>query len=118
VYIKIGAGIIFILFGIMTLLNREEPDEIYDLKKPFMSGFIMVLVSEMGDKTQIAAGLFATAFNPILVFVGVMAALITLSVLAIFLGSYIATKINQKVVSTIAGAIFIIIGIGTLIGLF
>lgn len=44
VYIKIGAGIIFILFGILTLLNREEPDEIYDLKKPFMSGFIMVLV--------------------------------------------------------------------------
>ncbi len=116
-YIKIGAGIIFILFGIRILLNREDSDEICDLKKPFMSGFIMVLVSEMGDKTQIAAGLFATTFNPIIVFVGVMAALIALSVLAIFMGSYMATKINQKGISIIAGAIFIIIGIGTLIGL-
>ena len=116
-YIKIGAGVIFILFGILTLLNKEEPDEIYDLKKPFMSGFIMVLLTEMGDKTQIAAGLFATTFNPILVFVGVMAALIALSVVAIFLGSYIATKLNQRLVSIIAGVIFIFIGIGTLIGL-
>ena len=114
-YIKISAGVIFILFGILTLLNREGSDEICDLKRPFLSGFIMVLVSEMGDKTQIAAGLFATIFDPILVFIGVMIALIALSVLAIFMGSFMATKINQKLISIIAGAIFIIIGIGTLI---
>ena len=116
-YIKIGAGIMFILFGILTLLNKEDPDEICDLKRPFMSGFIMVLLSEMGDKTQIAAGLFATKYNHILVFVGVMAALIALSVMTIFLGKNIVTKRNQKVISIIAGALFILIGIGTLIGL-
>lgn len=116
-YIKIGAGVIFILFGILTLLNKEESEEICDLKKPFMSGFLMVLITEMGDKTQIAAGLFATKFNPILVFVGVMAALIFLSAMAIFLGKIIVTKINQKVISILAGAIFIFIGVGTLIGL-
>ncbi|MGB2842429.1 MAG: TMEM165/GDT1 family protein [Halobacteriota archaeon] len=116
-YIKIGAGVIFILFGILTLLNKEESEEICDLKKPFMSGFIMVLITEMGDKTQIAAGLFATKFDPILVFVAVMAALIALSAMAIFLGKIMVTKINQKVISILAGAIFIIIGVGTLIGL-
>lgn len=116
-YIKIGAGVIFILFGILTLLNKEESGEICDLKKPFMSGFIMVLLTEMGDKTQIAAGLFATKFDPILVFVAVMAALIALSAMAIFLGKSVVTKINQKAISILAGAIFIIIGVGTLIGL-
>jgi putative Ca2+/H+ antiporter (TMEM165/GDT1 family) len=116
-YIKIGAGVIFILFGILTLLNKEESEEICDLKKPFMSGFIMVLLTEMGDKTQIAAGLFATKFNQILVFVAVMAALISLSVMAIFLEKIMVTKINQQVISILAAAIFIIIGVGTLIGL-
>ena len=114
--IKLGAGVIFILFGILTLVIKEESHEPCTLDKPFMSGFIMVLISEMGDKTQIAAGLFATTFNPILVFIGVMGALIALSVLAIALGSYLARKINQKVMALIAGVLFIIIGLGTLIG--
>ncbi len=115
-YIKIIAGAIFIIFGIIILKNNKEKDKNYNLKNPFMSGFLLVLVSEMGDKTQIATGLFATKFNPLFVFIGVIAALTLLSVMAVYLGKYIATKVDKKTISTIAGILFILIGVFYLLG--
>jgi putative Ca2+/H+ antiporter (TMEM165/GDT1 family) len=111
-YVRIGAGLIFILFGLMTLLQREKGEEegSYELKSPFMSGFWLILIAEMGDKTQLAAALFATQYNPLLVFVGVIMALFILSVLTVYLGKIIMEKIDKKTISTIAGILFILIG--------
>ena len=110
-YVKIGAGTIFIVVGIYMLANYKKEEKKHEIKTPFMSGFWLVLISEMGDKTQIASGLFATKFNPVLVFIGVIAALIVLSVIAIYLGKFVMEKINKKTVSFIAGILFILIGI-------
>ncbi len=110
-YIKIASGAIFILFGIVTLMSKKHEDAVCDLKKPFASGFLLVFVSEIGDKTQIAAGLFATKFKPVMVFIGVISALTILSVMAIYLGKLIALKLNRKVVSNIAGVVFVLVGI-------
>ncbi len=76
----------------------------------------MVFLSELGDKTQITAGLFATQFNPFWVFAGVMLALILLSVMAIFLGNLLMKRLKQKYISIAAGAIFILIGVLTFFG--
>ncbi|MDP2217991.1 MAG: TMEM165/GDT1 family protein [Methanolobus sp.] len=80
------------------------------MKSPFMSGFWLILVAEMGDKTQLAAALFATQYNPLLVFVGVMLALFILSVMAVYLGKIIMDKVDKRTISTIAGIMFILIG--------
>lgn len=112
-YIKIGAGIIFIIVGMVMLLKRNEEERKCDLKTPFISGFTLVLISEMGDKTQIASGLFATQFNPFFVLIGVIASLTLLSVIAIYLGKFIMEKINRKTVSVIAGVLFILVGIAS-----
>jgi len=111
-YVRIGAGLMFILFGLMTLLQRDKDEEegSYELKSPFMSGFWLILIAEMGDKTQLAAALFATQYNPLLVFVGVIMALFILSVLTVYLGKIIMEKIDKKIISTIAGIMFILIG--------
>ncbi len=111
-YVRIGAGLMFIFFGLMTLVNRDKDEEegSYELKSPFMSGFWLILVAEMGDKTQLAAALFATQYNPLLVFIGVIAALFILSATAIYLGKIIMEKVDKRTVSTIAGILFIIIG--------
>ena len=110
-YIKIASGAIFILFGIVTLMSKKQEEAVCDLKKPFASGFLLIFVSEIGDKTQIAAGLFATKFKPVMVFIGVISALTILSVMAIYLGKLIALKLNRKVVSNIAGVVFILVGV-------
>jgi len=110
-YIKIVSGVVFIVFGILTLLKTKADDPRCDLRQPFASGFGLVLVSEVGDKTQIASCLFAAKYSAVMVFIGVIAALTLLSVLAVYLGRFIALKVNRRVISRIAGAVFIVLGI-------
>lgn len=110
-YVRIISGIIFIIFGILTLVKNKEDESKCDLKTPFLSGFGIILVSEMGDKTQIASGLFATKYNPLMVFLGVISILITLSIMAVYLGKLVMKKLNRRIISYIAGILFILIGI-------
>ncbi|WP_342304472.1 TMEM165/GDT1 family protein [Methanolobus sp. ZRKC5] len=112
-YVQIGAGILFIIFGLTTLLNRKDDDDdgSYELKSPFMSGFALILVSEMGDKTQLASALFATQYDPVLVFIGVVLALLILSSMAVYVGRILMERIDKKTISTAAGVLFIVIGV-------
>jgi putative Ca2+/H+ antiporter (TMEM165/GDT1 family) len=110
-YIKIISGAVFIVFGILTFAAKKEEESECRLKNPFLSGFGIVLLSEMGDKTQIASGLFATKFNPFMVFLGVITALAVLSLIAIYLGKYLLSKMDKRIVSAIAGVLFILIGV-------
>ncbi len=110
-YLKIGSGLVFIIFGLIMFLNRNEEAVKADLKKPFLSGFGLIFVSELGDKTQIASGLFATRYNPVLVFLGVISALTILSLMAILVGNLIKDRLNRRLISYISAVVFIIIGI-------
>ncbi|PIN77276.1 hypothetical protein COV16_06960 [Candidatus Woesearchaeota archaeon CG10_big_fil_rev_8_21_14_0_10_34_8] len=116
-YIKIGSGIIFIIFGIITLNNHKDDNEKYKTGSPFITGFTLILISEMGDKSQITAGLFAAQYNPWLVFFGVISALFILSLIAVYIGKLFFKKINTKTLSIIAGIMFIIIGIASFISI-
>ena len=110
--IKIFSGAIFIIFGLLMLRNRQEEIKTkYHLENPFYSGFILIFVSEWGDKTQIAAGLFATKYNGLMVLIGVTIALSLLSVMAIYLGKFISNRVNRETITKIAGILFIVIGL-------
>ena len=119
--VKALSGLVFILFGILILKNgpeeEEEAETSLSSRSAFLSGFSMIFLSEWGDKTQIASALFATEYNPIMVLIGVMAALFILSVMAIYLGQIISQKVDRKLVSRIAGTIFLIIGIAIILSL-
>ena len=117
-YIKIGSGILFIIFGVIILVSHKKEEAKCDIKVPFISGFWLILLSEMGDKTQIASGLFATQLSPLFVLAGVVAALTILSIIAIYLGKFVMAKINEKTISIIAGTLFILIGIAGFFGIF
>jgi putative Ca2+/H+ antiporter (TMEM165/GDT1 family) len=114
-YIKIVSGIIFIIFGILILLNKEDEEaenkNKYYFKNPLMVSFSLIFLTEWGDKTQIAAALFATQYNGILVLAGVLVALALLSIMAIYLGKIISDKIDNILISKVAGIVFIIIGL-------
>lgn len=118
-YIKIITGILFIVFGIYSLRDQKEEKKntYYKLKNPFLTGFILILLLEMGDKTQLTAGLLATKYHMILVFLGVMSSLSLLSMLAIFSGKMILNKINHKYLTYVSSTIFILIGLLTFIGI-
>lgn len=106
------SGIVFIIFGVYILLNKKEEKEEkkYD-KNIFISAFLIIFLTEWGDKTQVAAALFATQYNMFFVLIGTMLALIILSLIAIFCGKIICSRLNQKLMKKIAGFVFIILGI-------
>ena len=111
--VKLISGAVFILFGIMTLRGNQEEEEEGSLspRNVFVSGFSMIFLSEWGDKTQIASALFATEYDPYLVFVGIMTALLILSILAIYLGKFLAGRIDRRLITRAAGVVFLLIGI-------
>ena len=118
--LKLISGGVFILFGALILRgDQKEAEEERGLSSgnALLSGFSLIFLSEWGDKTQIASALFATEYNPIMVFIGVMAALFILSVMAIYLGQIISQKVDRKLVSRIAGTIFLIIGTAIILSL-
>ncbi|MFZ3149428.1 MAG: TMEM165/GDT1 family protein [Methanothrix sp.] len=115
--VKLASGLVFILFGILTLLGDQDEEAECNLsaKRAFVSGFSMIFLSEWGDKTQIASALFATEYNPRMVFIGVMIALLILSVMAVFLGKYISGRIDRRVITRVGGVVFLLIGLSFLL---
>jgi len=116
--VKALSGLVFILFGILILKEKgEEEESVQSLsaRGAFLSGFTMIFLSEWGDKTQIASALFATEYDPLLVLAGVMIALFILTLMAIFLGRYLSRRIDRKLMSRVAGGIFLLIGFSFLI---
>lgn len=107
----------FLIFGILSLRQSgENTDKKTAVRNPFVSGLVLIFLSEWGDKTQIAAGLFATRYDPILVFLGVISALGVLSLLAIYLGKFISKKFSRNTISKISGVVFILTGILIILG--
>jgi Ca2+/H+ antiporter, TMEM165/GDT1 family len=115
--VKLVSGLVFILFGILIL--KGDKDDVTEsnlsAKRAFVSGFSMIFLSEWGDKTQIASALFATEYDPRMVFIGVMIALLLLSVMAIFLGKYLSSRIDRRVITRIGGVVFLLIGLSFLL---
>jgi putative Ca2+/H+ antiporter (TMEM165/GDT1 family) len=116
--VKALSGLVFILFGILILKEKgeeEESEQSLSARGAFLSGFSMIFLSEWGDKTQIASALFATEYDPLMVLAGVMIALFILTLMAIFLGRYLSRRIDRKLMSRVAGGIFLLIGFSFLI---
>ena len=78
--------------------------------------FASVFVAKMADKTQLVTMLFATdkAVSKWLVFAGSASALVLTSAIGVLAGTLLSQVINVKMMSIVAGAGFILIGMWTL----
>lgn len=78
--------------------------------------FGVVFLAELGDKTQLATLLFS-AKSPeslITVFLGASLALVFTSAIGVAAGGLVAQYVSPKLLSYVAGAGFVIIGIWTI----
>jgi putative Ca2+/H+ antiporter (TMEM165/GDT1 family) len=82
----------------------------------FATVFGAVFLAELGDKTQIATLLFASDkdVSKMLVFAAAALALIMTSAIGVLAGGALSHYIDEKQLSWIAGAGFILIGAWTL----
>lgn len=108
----------FIGFGLWVLI--PDKDEVYEDKRgwgPFLTTTVAFFFAEMGDKTQLATvALGAKYAEPFLVTVGTTCGMLWADGLAVFFGQKLTKKISMKVVRRIASALFILFGIGVLVG--
>lgn len=84
--------------------------------KLFATVLWTVFVAELGDKTQLATLLYAAdARNAKLtVFVAAALALVLTSAIGVLAGSALATRLDRRVLSWVAGIGFIAIGVWTI----
>lgn len=79
--------------------------------KPLISTFTLLLLAELGDKTQLAVISQAAKFqSPWLVFAGGALALAVVTGLGVILGQVCATCLPRDLIRWIAGSAFIVMG--------
>ena len=113
------SGGIFIILGIHALI-RKDPDEDTSSDQPqtFLSMFSLVLVSEMGDKTQIAAlALAAQSMFPLMVFLGALLGFLLVNGIGAITGEQVSKRVPIKLIQNVTGIVFIIAGILIVFGI-
>ena len=74
--------------------------------------FSLVLVSEMGDKTQIASlALAAQSTFPLMVFLGAILGFLAVNAIAAIMGEQISRRVPIRLIQKVTGIVFIIVGI-------
>ncbi len=82
----------------------------------FSGAALMVVLAEMGDKTQLLAMAMATRFPAKSVLIGVFLATIFNHALAVAVGDYLGTTLNMGIIQIVASASFILFGLWTIRG--
>ena len=112
-------GISFIAMAGWTLIPDKLDEEESSLGKygVFATTLIAFFLAEMGDKTQIATVALAARYDAVIAVVaGTTIGMMIANVPAVYFGERIANKISLKLVHGIAAALFLALGVATLLG--
>ena len=84
--------------------------------KLFLTVFASIFIAEMADKTQLVTLLFAAdkTVSKWVVFFGSASALVLASAIGVLAGTLLSHVINVRMMSTVAGSGFMLIGAWTL----
>ncbi|CAZ84170.1 unnamed protein product [Tuber melanosporum] len=91
-----------------------EAADLSGISQPFHSftlSFIMIIFSEIGDKTFLIAALMAMKHPRVLVFTAALGSLIVMSILSAVLGHAVPTLIPKRFTNFLAAGLFLIFGV-------
>lgn len=112
-WINVGSGVLFLVFGVLTLIQKDEEGEIKaDNRNAIVSALSLVTMMELGDKTQFASFVLAARYgSPLPVFLGIMlgSALITGS--GVVIGKGLMRVVPERYLRYVAAALFIVFGV-------
>jgi putative Ca2+/H+ antiporter (TMEM165/GDT1 family) len=112
-------GISFIaMAGWMLIPDKfDENDAKFAKAGVFVTTLIAFFLAEMGDKTQIATIALAAQYQAVVpVVLGTTLGMMIANVPAVILGDRIADRMPVTIVHRVAAAIFLVLGIATLLG--
>jgi putative Ca2+/H+ antiporter (TMEM165/GDT1 family) len=112
-WIGLVAGISFLIFGVWTLISKEDLTvKIRERSKTVLTSFFLIAIMELGDKTQLAVVALSAEYNsPIQVFIGLMLAFTLLTALGVIFGKILCKYVSARYVRIGAGLIFLIFGV-------
>ena len=146
-YLTWGAGLLFVGFGLWTLrgdsVDEDEPDT-PDRFGPVLTSAIAFFIAELGDKTQIMTmtiaadpgaalrtfGGFATGWLPaglktpgglpalLGVWMGSTVGMVLADGVAIIVGAVLGKALPERLITRVAGVLFILFGVGMIVALY
>jgi putative Ca2+/H+ antiporter (TMEM165/GDT1 family) len=126
--VKIGAGVLFLGFGLWNLLAKNKPQaaeecEVRSDRYVILAVMGAFLIAEIGDKTQLATLSLGARFegsilNSIGVWLGATVGMILANALAVIIGHTAGRRVPEKLMKRISGVLFVGFGIWTLVGAF
>ena len=113
-------GLSFIGMAAWTLIPdkiEEEEAKVAGKLGVFGATVVTFFFAEMGDKTQLATVAMAAHYaTPLTVVMGTTLGMLIADVPAVFVGEKLAARVPMKLVHSIAAAIFLLLGVATLLG--
>lgn len=113
---RVVAGVVaglFGTFGLLAFLKRDEQDEdsagavARSHSSVLASTFLLIVVAEFGDKTQLAVAGMGSAAAPVPVWLGATAALTVTSALGVWAGRAFLQRISLVWLHRFSGALFL-----------
>jgi putative Ca2+/H+ antiporter (TMEM165/GDT1 family) len=93
-------------------LITDDDDEVKNSPmRDLVFSFLMILGSEIGDKTFLIVAVLAMRQPRLLIFTAAMTAMLVMSVLSAFLGHILPNLLPQRMVDLCTGALFLVFGI-------
>lgn len=119
--VTVVVGLLFLLFGIHALRSHgEDEDEAIEEKGShgiFFNTFLLIILAEFGDKTQIAVAGLASTAGIVAVWLGATLALAVTSGLGILAGRTILQRVSVNLLHRLSGSLFIMFGLAALFSL-
>ena len=117
--VAIGGGLIFLGFGVWTLLDRDDEDEDEDAglrgSSVLLGVTLAFLIAEFGDKTMLATATLASTQPALPTWLGAGLGMTVASGIAIVVGAVLGARIPERATRIAAGIAFLAFGVWLLI---
>lgn len=118
-YLDVGAGALFVAFGLYTLIGRDDDDDDGDprdgSKAAVWATFTAIFVAELGDKTQVATiARASTSAFPLGVLVGATLGFFLSNAAALVVGRAASTRLSPRQLRVGSALIFLAFGLSYL----
>jgi len=114
IVISASVALLFAVFGVLALRVEDDDEEQITARTSgslFLGTFLLIILAEFGDKTQLAVVALSSSSLPIAVWLGSTVALITTSALGVWAGRTILQRIAISLLHRISGVIFIVLAL-------
>ncbi|MCY7298472.1 MAG: TMEM165/GDT1 family protein [Ilumatobacteraceae bacterium] len=124
--LKFAVATLFFVGGVLLLRGgKEEADEdvtapsVVSFRRVVLTSASVVGLAEFGDLTQLATAGIATRYSaPVAVALGAWCALATVAALAVTAGTWIVQHVPLQMVQRVAGCVFVVVGILTIVSIY